>query len=160
MAAAEAAGSGGSAGVGPICSAARCTEELGAHACGDWTCDPDGECVLANCEDRDDDGYGVGTACTCPLDCDDGDDEVSVAQTLPCCRTGNGTRSCSNGVWGTCTAGTPATKEACDGEDDDCDGVPDNDLGSFTCGTGACAVTVPACVNGAVSACVPMAPTS
>jgi hypothetical protein len=150
---------GGPSDDGPSCSA-RCLEELGENPCGTWACTPSGECTILGCEDSDDDGFGIGASCTCPLDCDDHDDDVTVSKTAPCCRTGAGERTCTNGVWGTCSAGTPATAEACDGEDDDCDGVPDNDLGTFTCGLGACAVTVPACVNGAVNACVPSAPTT
>jgi hypothetical protein len=54
----------------------------------------------------------------------------------------------------------PPGGEACNGEDDDCDGVADEELGGFTCGIGACATTVPACVAGVVSACVPWTPTA
>jgi hypothetical protein len=137
-------------------------EELGPNACGAWTCDAFGECVVASdaCSDRDEDGYGVGTSCTCSLDCDDNDADVTTSLVTPCCRTGSGTKTCTNGVWGVCSAGTPASAEACDGEDDDCDGVADNDIGDVSCGLGACRVTLPACVGGSVSTCLPLPPTS
>jgi hypothetical protein len=137
-------------------------EELGPNACGTWTCDAFGECVVASdaCSDRDEDGYGVGTSCTCSLDCDDNDADVTTSLVTPCCRTGSGTKTCTNGVWGVCSAGTPASAEACDGEDDDCDGVADNDIGDVSCGLGACRVTLPACVDGSVSTCLPLPPTS
>ena len=44
--------------------------------------------------------------------------------------------------------------EACNGVDDTCDGQVDEGLSTFTCGIGACARTVPACVGGALQACV------
>lgn len=48
--------------------------------------------------------------------------------------------------------------EVCNGADDDCDGSVDEELGSSTCGVGACQVTLPACTAGAVTDCVPLAP--
>lgn len=151
------AGNSGTGGTGTTCAAA-CEETHGPNPCGAWTCTNAGVCVIAGCTDVDEDGYGVGTACACDLDCDDGDADVTTSKSTPCCRTGTGTKTCTNGIWGTCSAGFPATAEACDGEDDDCDGVADNDLGTFTCGTGACKVTVEACTSGTVTACVPLAP--
>jgi hypothetical protein len=85
---------------------------------------------------------------------------VTTSMVTPCCRTGTGTKTCTNGVWGVCSAGTPASAETCDGEDDDCDGVADNDIGDVSCGLGACRVTLPACVDGSVSTCLPLAPSS
>jgi hypothetical protein len=51
------------------------------------------------------------------------------------------------------------SNESCNGVDDDCDGQID-ELGTFTCGVGACARTVAACSDGAVSACLPLAPST
>jgi hypothetical protein len=159
---AGASGSAGTATGGAGACASSCLEEFGPNACGDWTCDSTGECIVLrdDCADRDGDGFGVGPGCTCSPDCDDSDSDVTSSKVVPCCRTGSGTKTCSNGVWGACTAGFQATAEACDGEDDDCDGVVDNGLADFSCGTGACKVTVPACVAGVVSSCVPAAPAS
>ncbi|MFZ5444018.1 MAG: MopE-related protein [Myxococcota bacterium] len=53
---------------------------------------------------------------------------------------------------GTCVA------ELCNGRDDDCDGVIDEELGTITCGVGACARTVPACVSGGAGSCTPLSP--
>ena len=63
----------------------------------------------------------------------------------------------------TCTAGQPtgcdpfagALEERCNGADDDCDGITDEDLGAQPCGEGACARDVPRCRAGQVVVCEP-----
>ncbi|MFE8601213.1 MopE-related protein [Archangium violaceum] len=49
--------------------------------------------------------------------------------------------------------------EVCDGKDNDCDDRIDEDLGTVTCGVGACKRTVEACINGAPGICTPGSPT-
>lgn len=44
--------------------------------------------------------------------------------------------------------------EVCDGVDNDCNCIVD-DVGTVTCGTGACQVTVPTCINGVPQTCTP-----
>jgi hypothetical protein len=51
-----------------------------------------------------------------------------------------------------------AFDEVCDGIDNDCDVLIDEELGEVTCGLGACQVTAPACVAGKPGPCVPLAP--
>jgi hypothetical protein len=48
--------------------------------------------------------------------------------------------------------------EICNGVDDDCDGLVDEDAGEVTCGTGPCTVTVPDCEGGAPVECRPRLP--
>lgn len=48
--------------------------------------------------------------------------------------------------------------EKCDGLDNDGDGLVDEDLGTTTCGIGACQVTVDNCVNGQPTVCEPLPP--
>jgi len=93
------------------------------------------------------------------------------------------TQNCINGVTQTCVPGTPVTEicgngidddcegtidegcttcipstEVCDGKDNDCDTLVDEELGSTTCGVGVCQRTTQNCVNGAVQSCAPGTP--
>jgi hypothetical protein len=52
----------------------------------------------------------------------------------------------------------PGAAEACNGLDDDCDGMTDEDLGSASCGVGACRVEATFCADGGLQSCVPRAP--
>ncbi|MBL8922767.1 MAG: hypothetical protein JNJ54_28215 [Myxococcaceae bacterium] len=57
----------------------------------------------------------------------------------------------------TCNARTPAP-EACNGQDDDCDGQVDEGGNRVTCGVGACQRTVDSCPDGSATMCVPGMP--
>jgi hypothetical protein len=64
---------------------------------------------------------------------------------------------------GVCTGGATqaiAGGEACNGEDDNCNGQSDEGLADFQCGIGACSTTVMSCGCGSVRACVPKLPTA
>ncbi len=93
-------------------------------------------------------------------DCDGTVDEVTGQTTCgvgACRRTAP---SCSVGVPGACTPGTPSS-ETCNGIDDDCDGTVDDGLaGSISCGTGVCLRTVASCTNGVPGMCMPGRPNS
>ncbi|MEN9797551.1 MAG: hypothetical protein RL653_1247 [Pseudomonadota bacterium] len=84
----------------------------------------------------------------------------SAGQQLPCEVKNNfgtctGVITCDpNQGYSNCSALVPAA-ETCNGVDDDCNGQTDEGLGEFTCGTGICARTVPACVNGQPQGCYP-----
>jgi len=79
-----------------------------------------------------------------------------LENTRECCR--GGTQTLGENGWGACE-GPFISAETCNGIDDDCNGEVD-ELGTITCGIGACATTIPACTSGAVSACIPAAPSA
>lgn len=93
-------------------------------------------------------------------DCDGANDE-DFELGLPCTAgigacASEGVTVCSADGSGTgCGASPgPPSPEACNGLDDDCDGTADEDLGVLTCGTGLCALTVPACLGGVPQVCL------
>jgi len=66
-----------------------------------------------------------------------------------------GQRVCLDEELSLCSATTPAV-ESCNGLDDDCDGVVDEELGGIACGLGFCAHTVEHCLEGAIQECDPL----
>jgi hypothetical protein len=130
-----------------------------------------GRCEASSpgCTDADGDGYGTGADCTCSgIDCDDDDPDVGDRARATCeLSTGShggcvaSVRQCTAGIWGECASvpgETLAGGEACNGEDDDCDGAVDEDLGVFSCGLGVCRRTVKACSAARVGICRPGQP--
>ncbi|HYV85559.1 MAG TPA: MopE-related protein [Patescibacteria group bacterium] len=87
----------------------------------------------AACPDADGDGYDTCGLRTCPTapncrDCDDANPAIH-----------------------------PGAAETCNLVDDDCNGAVD-DMGTLSCGLGACARSVQACVAGSPQTCVPGSP--
>src|SRR5262249_14508266 len=80
-------------------------------------------------------------------------DTVGVGECRP------GLQTCKAGAWGDCEGAVVPTAEACDGKDNDCNGIIDDGLGTVVCGVGACRVVVPGCKGGATPTCTPGAPT-
>jgi hypothetical protein len=129
---------------------------------------------LKNCIDPDDDDDGDSDDSDCaPLDgaihaaaveiCDgldndcDGKEDEDMG-TLSC---GKGICAheilfCSNGQVQICDAFEGISIEVCDGVDNDCDGLVDEDLGSTSCGLGSCQHTVTNCLNGQPVECNPL----
>jgi hypothetical protein len=49
----------------------------------------------------------------------------------------------------------PGLAELCDAKDNDCNGLPDDGVGTLACGKGICFHTMPACINGTLQTCDP-----
>ena len=133
--------------------------------------DGDGQ---ADCVDDDDDNDGDPDVADCkPLGpmihhgaeevCDDLDNdcngEVDEELGSSTCGIGDCEHTQANCVGGEaqeCEPTNAAGDESCDGQDNDCDGEVDEQLGTNTCGLGVCLHTVDNCVGGMPQACNPM----
>jgi len=129
---------------------------------------------LKDCVDEDDDNDGAADPADCaPLDparfpgalelCngldDDCDAVVDEEQGLLACGKGacfHTLSACAGGKKATCDPFEGIATEVCDGLDNDCDGLTDEDQGSLTCGLGACLHVAAACVQGKVQWCDPL----
>ena len=134
-------------------------EELGSTTCGLGIC----EHTVGNCV------AGVPTQCDPlagkgPEACDDLDNDCDgeVDEELGEVQCGKGECQhsqayCEDGKPTICDPFAGAIEEVCDGLDNDCDSLVDEDLGTTTCGQGICEHTVDNCVDGAANACDPLA---
>jgi len=89
-------------------------------------------------------------------DCDGDVDEGLGSSTCgqgPCKHT---VVDCVNGVYTPCDPFEGAQPEACDGIDNDCDGLADEELGTTKCGLGLCEHTVVNCDKGVPQVCNPL----
>ncbi|MEC8023717.1 MAG: putative metal-binding motif-containing protein [Myxococcota bacterium] len=124
-----------------ICGLGECAHPVA----GCNVCDPLLGATLEVCDGKDN-------------DCDGETDEVSDLGTFEC---GLGSclnilPNCTEGSQTTCDAFNGAIPEICDGIDNDCDGVTDEDIASFQCGTGQCEYTVIGCNLSGPDACNPL----
>ena len=122
--------------------------------------------LLKDCVDDDDDNDGDPDQ----LDCAPTDPAVSHSQQEKCdgldndcngaiddglgfqtCGLGeclHKVQNCVEGQQPNCNPFAGAMAETCDGKDNDCDGIVDEDLGTTSCGLGQCWHTVSNCVGG------------
>ncbi len=123
-----------------ICGLGNCAHPV--NGCSE--CDPGEGAVAETCNNQDD-------------DCDGATDEPDDLGVFSC---GHGVCErelplCSAGAATSCDATLGAGSELCNGQDDDCDGVTDEDVVEWTCGTGACAQVIAGCDDPSV--CKPLA---
>jgi len=123
-------------------------------------CTP-GDPMPETCDGTDEDCNGeIDNGIDCPC--------TTEGEMRSCYSGGNGTvgvgecksgmQTCVNGAWGACENEVLPATEACDGKDNDCDGMNDENIPKKTCGAGACLATVEACVNGQEQTCTPGQP--
>ena len=151
--------------------------------CSDWGGVSDDQCVVFG----DYEGSFCGTACASNDDCTPGyscsavetagggSSQQCVPDINECgcnaqamalkastdCGTGVciGSRTCNEDGLTDCSAQI-STDEICDGEDNDCNGLVDDDgLGTTLCGVGACQVEQTNCIDGAEQTCTADEPT-
>jgi len=138
-----------------------CGVTKGECKAGTLTCDANGKW-----------GSCIGEVKAKPEECNgkdddcDGDFDENLTQQ---CYTGKGTpgkgickhgsQKCNAGKWGTCVGQIIAqASESCNGKDDDCDGLVDNNpKGAPACDKidGACAGATASCLNGSWAKCTP-----
>ena len=133
-------------------------EDLGSTTCGVGAC----KHTVGNC-------VGGMTKYCNPKEgasaeiCDgvDNDCDIDVDEGLGAVECGVGEclhlqQLCVGGKPASCNPFEGVAGETCDGLDNDCDGLVDEELGSTTCGLGVCLHTVPNCVNGKPQQCNPL----
>ena len=129
---------------------------------------------IKNCVDTDDDDDGDGDDSDCePLNpaihtgapevCDGLDNNCNGKpdEGLGELQCGKGqcqhkVPACLNGLVQACDPFQGVAPEVCDGLDNDCDGLADEDLGQTTCGLGPCLHTIPKCQDGSPTFCDPV----
>ena len=136
--------------------------------------DADGD-GLKNCVDPDDDGDGSPDDADCaPLnptvhpgakelcdgldnDCDDAIDDGLGKLTCGKGECAHTQPACLDGQSQLCDPLAGIAQEVCDGKDNDCDGLTDEDLGTSTCGLGVCFHSAANCSQGVAAECDPYA---
>jgi hypothetical protein len=113
-----------------------------------YVCSGEGRCVSSNVSMIETCSSGQSRPC--------GDAAGAIG------RCKQGSQTCTNGTWATCTGEVLPESESCNGIDDDCDGTVDEDTGApLSCGVGACARSVASsCEGGQPASCIPGSPSN
>ena len=89
-------------------------------------------------------------------DCDGESDEQLGETACGFGQCAHSVLNCLEGVVQVCNPMAGAQPESCDGQDNDCDSLVDEDLGVASCGLGECANTVATCIDGLPQECQPL----
>ncbi len=132
-------------------------EELGQLECGEGICHHSVSVCSGGVPGQCDPFQGAMLEVCDGLD-NNCDGEVDEGQGMVSCGKGACEHEqpyCSDGKVTVCDPFLGVSPEVCDGEDNDCDGLADEDLGSYVCGQGACAHAVANCDGGVPGGCDP-----
>ena len=88
-------------------------------------------------------------------DCDEQVDEQLGSTTCGLGQCEHTVENCMDGEIQICNPVEGKSEEICDGVDNNCNGVPDENMGTTTCGTGMCFHTVQNCWEGSWQVCDP-----
>jgi len=133
-------------------------EDLGASMCGIGQC----QHSVPNCVDGQapacdpEEGAAPESCDGLDNDCDGGVDEELGSTTCGLGQCEHTIPACVNGVPQVCNPLEGAQAESCDGVDNDCDGLMDEELGTSACGAGECEHTVNNCKEGVPQVCNPL----
>ena len=135
------------------------TDFDGGKDCVDPDDDNDGDSDVTDCEPLNG-AVHAGAVESCNGVDDDCDEQIDEALGKLACGKGecfHTISKCVAGVIQQCDPTAGAELEVCDGKDNDCDGLEDEELGWASCGVGQCFHVQPNCVDGEVAVCDPEA---
>ena len=144
----------------PVPNTAPCGASA-ADADGDGVININDDCPLvANASQADQDHDGVGDACdNCPAIANPDQSDKNADGVGDKCQDSDGDGYTADVDCNDSNASVhPGALETCNNVDDNCNGQVDENLGTSTCGTGACQRTVNNCVNGIPQSCTPGTP--